>query len=217
MGYEYKTPETQLQATVYYMKYNDQLVLTGRVNDVGAYTRTNIDKSYRMGIELQAAKRISNAFRITGNIAFSENKIKNFVEYFDDYDNGGQKSISHGKTDIAFSPAVIGGYNLEWNISKGLQLNLPGKYISRQYLDNTSDKNRSLDPYFVQDLRLSYTVNTKVAREISMIFQLNNVFNKKYEPNGYTYSYLYDGIITTENFYYPMAGTNFMAGVNIKL
>ncbi|MGZ5246013.1 MAG: TonB-dependent receptor [Flavitalea sp.] len=217
LGYEYKTQETQLQATLYYMKYNDQLVLTGRVNDVGAYTRTNIDNSYRMGIELQAGKRISNAFRITGNIAFSENKIDNFIEYFDDYDNGGQKSISHGKTDIAFSPSIIAGYNLEWNISKGFQLNLPGKYVSRQYLDNTSDKSRSLDPYFVKDLRLSYTVNTKVAREISIIFQLSNVFNKKYEPNGYTYSYLYNGSITTENFYYPMAGTNFMAGVNIKL
>ncbi len=217
LGYEYTKVNTKLQATAYFMLYRDQLVLTGKVNDVGAYTRTNIDKSYRMGIELQASQRINSFLNISANIALSENKINDFVEYFDDYDNGGQKAIFHGKTDISFSPAIIAGYNIDVNIAKGLQLNLPGKYVSRQYLDNTSNRARSLNPYFVQDLRLSYTVSTKVAKQISVIFQVNNVFNKKYEPNGYTYSYFYGGVLTTENYYYPMAGTNVMGGVNIKL
>jgi iron complex outermembrane receptor protein len=95
-------------------------------------------------------------------------------------------------------------------------LSLINKYVSRQYLDNTENVNRSLRPYFVQDIRLSYLIQTKFLKEVCFIVQLNNVFNKRYEANGYTFSYLSGGM-TTENFYFPMAPFNGMMGINIRL
>jgi iron complex outermembrane receptor protein len=204
-------------ATFYYMKYRNQLVLTGQINDVGAYARTNIDKSYRMGIELQGSYKFSNWLKLTGNLTLSENKVIDFEEFYDDYDEGNQKSVQYEKTDISFSPSVMGSASAILSPVKNGEIALIGKYVGRQYLDNTSNKNRSLDAFYTQDLRLSYTVKGKAVKDMTMIFQFNNLFNKLYEPNGYTFSYIYNQELTTENYVYPMAGINFMGGVNIRL
>jgi iron complex outermembrane recepter protein len=217
LGAEKKTHDYNWAATLYYMSYKDQLVLTGKINDVGSYTRSNVPDSYRMGIELQGGLHFTNWFNVAANVTVSENKIKDFTEYYDDYDNGDQKAIPHGNTDIAFSPAIIGSGILNLIPVNNLEISLLGKYAGRQYLDNTSDKARSLDAYYVQDARISYTLRKALFKEITFIGQVNNVFNKKYTPNGYTYSYQYDNKVITENFYYPMAGTNFMVGLNVKL
>ncbi|HKH60987.1 MAG TPA: TonB-dependent receptor [Flavitalea sp.] len=217
LGIEKRNSLYQWGATLYYMKYTDQLVLTGKVNDVGAYTRTNLPQSYRFGIELQGSTKITDWLNGSANLTWSSNRTENFTEYYDDYDNGGQKSIQHGSTDISFSPSVVGGAAITVLPFKNAEIGLFSKYVSRQYLDNTSDKNRSLQPYYVQDVRFAYTLKQLVFKETSLIFQVNNAFNKKYEPNGYTFSYLAGGDLTTENYYYPMAGVNFMAALNIRL
>ncbi|MBC8032795.1 MAG: TonB-dependent receptor [Chitinophagaceae bacterium] len=103
-----------------------------------------------------------------------------------------------------------------WNPPARQHQALLAKYVSRQYLDNTNSKERSLSDYYVQDLRASYTIKSKVIKETTLIFQLNNIFNEKYEPNGATYPYIYSGTIQNEVYLYPMAGMNFMAGVNVK-
>lgn len=203
-------------ATFYYMHYKDQLVLTGKINDVGAYTRTNIPKSYRLGIELQGGIKFSEKVNATANISLSKNKVLGFSEYIDDYDNGGQKINSYGTTDIAFSPAVVSGVTFHFLPFKNLELSLLGKQVSKQYLDNTQHKDRALNGFSVFDARAIYSINKKWPKEINLIGQINNIFNKKYEPNGYTFSYIYGGEITTENYYFPMAGTNFMIAVNIS-
>jgi iron complex outermembrane receptor protein len=217
MGVEKKDKHYAAGATLYYMFYKDQLILTGKINDVGAYTRTNIPNSYRAGIELQGKIRIRRWLHASGNISFSENKIKNFNEYIDDYDNGGQKNNFYKKTDIALSPSVVAGSNITFIPVVNGEINIISKYVSKQYLDNTGNEKRKLDAFFVNDLRFAYKISRKVFREINIFFQLNNVFNVKYEPNGYTYSYIYGGNTITENFYFPMAGTNIMTGINIKL
>jgi iron complex outermembrane receptor protein len=153
---------------------------------------------------------------IAANLAFSENKINDFTEYIDDYDNGGQLSKEYNKPDIAFSPAVVGGATINIQPFPNAEISLLGKYVGRQYLDNTSQESRSLDPYFVQDARLSYSLKLKKIKAIDFILQLNNIFNTQYEANGYTFSYVYGGL-TTENYYFPMAPFNVMAGVNIHL
>lgn len=204
-------------ATFYYMRYRNQLVLTGQINDVGAYARTNIDRSYRMGIELQGSYKFSNWLKLTGNLTLSENKVIDFEEFYDDYDEGNQKSVQYEKTDISFSPSVMGSASAILTPVKNGEIALIGKYVGRQYLDNTSNRNRSLDAFYTQDLRLSYTVKGKAVKDLTMIFQVNNLFNKLYEPNGYTFSYIYNQELTTENYVYPMAGINFMGGVNIRL
>ncbi len=216
LGIEKKGSTYSFGANIYYMYYHNQLVLTGKINDVGAYTRTNIPASYRTGIELQGKTKITNWMNAAANITFSENKIRDFTEYLDDYDNGGQQTKFYSKTDISFSPSAIAGATINFVPVKNSEISLISKYVGRQYLDNTSQKSRSLDPYYLQDIRLSYTLEHKLFKETNLILQLNNLFNKKYEPNGYSFSYIYGGELTTENFYFPMAGFNFMVGLNLK-
>jgi iron complex outermembrane receptor protein len=216
-GIEKRTNRFSVGATGYYMLYKNQLILTGQINDVGAYTRVNVPNSYRVGIELQATAKMASWVNAAANLTLSKNKIKGSDEYIDNYDNGSQQLIHHQNTDISFSPNVIGGITLNIIPIKNGEISLLSKYVSRQYLDNTEDVNRSLKPYFVQDVRFTYTIKNKLFKEWNLVAAVYNVFNKKYEPNGYTYSYIYSGKTTTENYYFPMAGTNVMCGVNIKL
>lgn len=216
-GIEKEKKNYSFGINLYYMKYKDQLILTGKINDVGAYTRTNIPNSYRAGIELQGKYVFCKYMNVAANATFSSNKIKNFTEYLDDYDNGGQKSNFYASTDIAFSPNTIAGGSINITPVKNAAINFISKYAGRQYLDNTGKKSRSLNPYYTQDIRLSYLLEGKVLKATNIIVQLNNIFNKKYEPNGYSFSYIYGGSLTTENYYFPMATFNAMVGVSVKL
>jgi len=217
LGIERTYKQTNWGATLYYMHYKDQLVLTGKINDVGAYTRTNIPKSYRMGVELQGGARIVSWMDVSGNLALSQNKVIDFTEYIDDYDLGVQKTTEYNKTDIAFSPNVVAAATISFLPCKNFELSLLSKYVGKEYLDNTQNESRKLNPFYVLDVRASYTIRPKWLKEINIIGQVNNVFNKKYEPNGYTYSYITGGGEITENYYFPMAGVNFFVAVNVKL
>ena len=214
-GAESSTASLKLGANLYYMSYKDQLVLTGKINDVGAYTRTNIPNSYRAGVELFGNAILSKIVSLVGNITFSKNKVKDFTEYYDDYDNGGQGSKFYKNADISFSPNIISSLSLNIIPAKSLLLTLTGKYVGDQYLDNTSNNNRRLKDYYTQDVKATYTIKGKSNSEVNFFAQAINIFSKKYEPNGYTYSYVTGGKLTTENFYYPMATANFVFGVNI--
>jgi iron complex outermembrane recepter protein len=217
LGIESAHPRYEWAATAYYMKYRDQLVLTGKINDVGAYTRTNIPDSYRIGLELSASLRLVNWLRLSGNLTVSDNRIKNYTAYFDDYDNGGQKPVVYENTRIAYSPAVVGFIAVDASASERLQFNVSNKYVSRQYLDNTSNLMRSLDSYFVQDVRVGYRIAGGSTPVVRLVVQVNNVLNVKYEPNGYTYSYYSGNELVNDNYYFPMAGTNFIAAVQVEL
>jgi iron complex outermembrane recepter protein len=216
LGIEKRTALATVSATGYYMYYRNQLVLTGQINDVGAYTRTNIPSSYRIGVELQGTVQPVKPLLVTLSVAVSRNKINDFVEYIDDYDNGGQKTFSYNNPDIAFSPWLVGNATITYRPLSNAELSWFSKYVSRQFLDNTGNSNRQLDAYLANDLRANYTFKSKLFKELTILGQLNNLFDVKYEPNGYTFSYLYDNALVTENFYYPMAGRNFMIGLNIK-
>jgi iron complex outermembrane receptor protein len=212
-GIQYKNGKKAWEVNLFYMKYKDQLVLTGKINDVGAYTRSNIPNSYRAGIELSGKLEFYSWLSANANITLSENKVIDFTEYIDDYDNGGQKTNLYYNADIAYSPSVIGAYSINIKPLKHTEVKLMGKYVGKQYLDNTNLKSRSLRDFYVQDIRIDYDYK----KNTSLFFQVNNLFSKKYEPNGYTFSYIYGGSQTTENYYYPMATIYWMAGVNIKL
>ncbi|MFN9784869.1 MAG: TonB-dependent receptor [Sphingobacteriales bacterium] len=216
LGIEKRGASLSWGATLFYMQYRNQLVLTGQINDVGAYTRVNIPRSFRTGIELTASWRPSSWFDLAANLAYSENKVRNFTAFYDDYDDGGQKTESFEQTDLSFSPRWVGGATLNVHLARNLDLSLINKYVSRQYLDNTSRKSRSLDPFLVQDLRVSYRILPNFMKEILLIGQVNNLLNVKYEPNGYTFSYYFGGSLQTENYYFPMAGTNAMLALNLK-
>ncbi|WP_373396265.1 TonB-dependent receptor [Algoriphagus halophilus] len=209
-------------ANFYYMDYKDQLILTGQINDVGAYIRENVADSYRAGIELSGAIQVAKAWVLGGNVTFSQNKIKNFTEYIDDYSESEFQQISntYDNTDIAFSPNTIASATIEYKPIDPLSINWMSKYVGKQYLDNTSNDARSLDSFFTNDFRISYQVQPRFFKSLEVNLLVNNIFNEMYEPNGYTFSYFIPGDsereLITENYYYPMAGTNFMLGLNLK-
>ena len=208
-------------ATFYYMQYSNQLVQTGKINDVGDAIRVNVPKSFRAGIELQGKIVLNQYLSLNGNVAFSSNKLRNFKDYTPVYDANfdlvKQDTFFARSSTIAFSPAAVGNAGLQVVPFKNMEVSLNGKYVGKQYLDNTGNEKRKLDAYFVQDLRLSYTIQKLLFKEINIIAQVNNLYNKQYESNGYTYSYYYQTSLVTENFYFPMAGRNFMIGLNVKL
>ena len=217
LGIEKKNAAYHLAATAYYMYYYNQLVLTGQINDVGSYTRTNVPYSYRLGIEMEAGAVISKWINVNGNLSVSRNKVVAFTEYVDNYDNGLQNAVAHKNTNISFSPSVVAGATINVLPVQNIELSLISKYVGKQYMDNSQSETRKLNAYYTQDIRASWTIKKLLFSEWHIIGLVNNVFNRKYEPNGYTYSYINGGILSTENGYYPMAGTNYMIGVNIRL
>lgn len=222
LGYLYKSPELELGLNAYYMYYRDQLILTGKINDVGAYNRMNVDKSYRTGLEFSGSYRPLRQLQVQANATVSANKILDFEEYIDNYDEGGQLMNVYERTDIAFSPALIGfaGMTYEpfagsWS-QKQFFVSLEAKHVSRQYLDNTSNVERSIDPYSLADLRFRWQMQGDRLKDLGITLSLNNIFDTQYETNGYTFSYIADGALRTANYYYPQAGFNFMLGVQLR-
>lgn len=216
-GYRWANQKLSFDANFYYMNYRNQLVLTGQVNGVGEAIRVNVPKSYRAGIELVANWNFAPKWRLNANATFSQNKIKNFTETVVNYDGDPDKINQFAKSDISFSPNVIIGGQLSYAPVKNLEFTWLPKYVGKQYMDNTSDNNRKLNAFFVNDLRANYTVHPKFVKEMTFSLLANNILNHLYESNGYTYSYIYDRQVVTENFYYPQAGTNFLLAVRVRL
>jgi len=209
-GYRYNSHSLFLGATGYFMDYKDQLILTGQINNVGAYIRQNVPHSYRLGLEFQAGVRITNFLQWSGNVTVSRNKIRKYKQYVDNYDTGNQKVYTYHNTNIAFSPNVIFGSVFEFT-HKNLRVNFMSKYVGKQYLDNTQSESSILKPYFVNNLRVNYDIrNLSAVNKVTLSFLLNNVFNELYSSNGYDYSYISGGKMTTENYYYPQAVRNFL-------
>ena len=211
LGYERSGLRYGLQLNGYFMNYQDQLVLTGAVNSTGDAIRTNVEKSYRLGLEAVLNYQFSKRLIWSGNVTFSQNRIQNFQEKIFDYDLNEEVVINHGNTDIAYSPSVIYGSTFTYTLG-AFEASLLRKFVGKQYLDNTSDDARSLKAYSTHDIRLKYTMKKGPA----FTLLLNNVLNEMYSSNGYTYSYRYGGATTTENFYYPQAGFNFLLGASIR-
>ncbi len=216
-GYRWANQKLSFDANFYYMNYRNQLVLTGQVNGVGEAIRVNVPKSYRAGIELVANWNFAPKWRLNANATFSQNKIKNFTETVVNYDGGADKVNQYTKTDISFSPNVIAGGQLSFAPVKNLEFTWLPKYVGKQYMDNTADEKRKLNAFFVNDLRANFTVHPKMVKEMTFSLLVNNILNHLYESNGYTYSYIYEQQVVTENFYYPQAGTNFLLAVRVRL
>ncbi|MBO0939827.1 TonB-dependent receptor [Fibrella sp. HMF5335] len=213
-GVKTRTNRVALSLNGYFMNYSNQLVLNGAINDVGAFNRINVPNSYRAGIEVEATTLLTKALRWNINGTFSQNKIRNYTQFFDT--DAGQESRQFVQTDIAFSPNVVAGSQLLLTVAKSLEIGLLSKYVGRQFLDNTSSNDRKLNAYFVNDLRFIYTLKPTFANQLSFTLLINNLFNELYESNGYTYAYISEGKVASYNAYYPQATRNVLAGVRVK-
>lgn len=199
IGWRRSTETYSVEANYYLMNYTDQLVLTGKLDNVGNPIRANVGKSYRTGIEVSGLVRLYNQLTWNANFALSTNKNKDYVI---------DPAEKRRDTNIILSPSVIAGSQLAWN-KNGFQAALLSKYVGKQYLDNTETESLALDSYFVNDLRLGYTLKPKGMKSIDLSVLINNIFNEKYESNGATYG---DGVA----YYFPQAGINWLAMVTLK-
>lgn len=214
----------KLYTTFYYMLYKDQLILTGQINDVGAYARTNSPDSYRRGVEIVATYELNKRILLQGNISLSENKQETFTEYMDDYDAGGQLAKNYKNTDLAFSPSVIAGGQLTFyplrngqkNMVSEASLDIIPKYVGRQYLDNTQNIDRSIKPFSTTDVLVNLPLKLEKGGTFKFRAGLLNVFNNLYESNGYTFSFISGGRQQTYNYYYPQAGLRYTIGVGFE-
>jgi iron complex outermembrane receptor protein len=220
MGFRSVSEKLTFSTNFYFMNYKNQLVLTGALNDVGASVRTNVDKSYRMGIETEVLVKLTEKLSWNVNLTLSENKIKEFTEvlydYGPDWDEYNVVENTYEDTDISFSPRVIGGSGLSYTPFNGAEITLLTKYVGKQYLDNTTNNARSIDSYLVNDIRLGYTIHPSFVKAITVSFLINNILDEEFESNGYTWGYLGGGDTYRENYYYPHAGTNFMGMLTLK-
>jgi iron complex outermembrane receptor protein len=221
LGYNLKLPNFMAGINLYYMDYLNQLVLTGKINSVGEAIMTNVPKSYREGIEITAGANIFRWLKWDINSTFSLNKIRDFTEYVDAYDAAGnftgQISTFHGNTDLSFSPGVILQNNIKFIPLKNLSLTITSRYIGKQYIDNTSNNNRILEPYFINSILAAYTIKTHWIREIGFSLMANNIFSNRYETNAWVYPYYQDGTLYESNGYFPQALLNFLFGITLKI
>ena len=219
-GYRYKDARFNIGANVYGMFYKDQLVFTGEINQFSDPYRQNVDKSYRAGVELDGAYVINSKFAVNANAAFSRNKIADYIDYVPAYDVDfnpiAPVATTYDNPDIAFSPNTVLFGELVYKPFKSFAVAWQNKYVSEQFMDNTQNNSRKLDAYWVNNARLGYDFSLKGIRNVNLGLLVNNVFNEQYESNGYTYSFMYEGATTTENFYFTQAGTNFLLSLNLK-
>lgn len=211
-GYRYLGDKVTLNANVYYMTYNDQLVLTGAIDNVGEYLRENVDNSYRLGLEVDANISLSEKLLLNSNVALSQNNIKDLVIERD----GAPKNF--GNTNIAFSPNFITSNAFIFSPKENLQMALIGKYVSSQYMSNTDTEASKLDGYFVSDFNINYEIAmNSIFKSIVLSGMVNNLFNKEYVDRGYTYLNFWSGPTAfEEQGYYPQATTNFLVGATLK-
>jgi iron complex outermembrane recepter protein len=220
LGYKLRTGKSTFAVNMYGMIYRDQLVPTGELSNVGYSIMTNVDKSYRIGIELSAGLRLSEHINWNLNMTLSRNKIADFVEYYTDYNTSDWSSQylskNLGEVDIAYSPSKTGTSDITYTLFKGFDLHLISKYVGKQYFDNTMNRSRTIDPYFVNNFRIDVTPRVKNLKGLELQFLVNNFLNKAYENNAYGGNWYEDGNEKTWSYYFPQAGTNVMLRVGVK-
>lgn len=231
LGYTFRGRRFTAGVNLYYMDYTDQLVLNGRVNEIGEPMAENVKDSHRMGVELTAGVKPTEWLRWDLNATWSKNRIRDYVEYLNDYDKSGdqfytQTARPSGTTPIAFSPSFMAG-SLIGVEHKGWQASLQSQYVSRQYLDNSGSRENTLNAFFVSHLHAGYTFGVPRTKGVTVGATIYNIFNRKYETNGYSqtaavYETGADGkktgeaAIYSDPRYYPMAGANVLFNIAIK-
>jgi iron complex outermembrane receptor protein len=223
IGYQLKTKKISIESNLFYMDYVNQFVHTGKINDVGAAIMTNVPESYRFGIETVAAWKISESIDLNANLTLSNNKISNFTEYvdnwnyWDDPENEPYQYENYlGSTTISFSPSVTAGAQINYQILKNLKVVFYSNYVSRQYIDNTTNIERSLDPYIIGNFQAVFMVKQNIFKKMELNATLNNIFNESYETNAWVYRYMLNDESYIMDGYFPQAGIHGMVNATFS-
>ncbi|MFN8241303.1 MAG: TonB-dependent receptor [Bacteroidales bacterium] len=220
IGYNFRSSHVNAGVTVYWMYYKNQLIPTGELSDVGYTIMTNVDKSYRLGIELTGSYKPSDKLALNMNLTLSRNRINEFVAYYTDYNTADWSSeylsMDLGDVDIAYSPRVISSGEITYSPSSSLDISLVSKYVGKQYFDNTMSEDRKLDPYFVTNFRLSFNPEIKGLKGLEVQLYINNLLDNVYENNAYGGFWYENGKEKTWSYFFPQAGKNFLLRAGIK-
>ena len=230
IGYKYHSNNMAFGINLYNMDYKNQLVKTGEINDVGSSVHSNIKDSYRKGIELEAAVKLTSKLSWNGNLTISENKIVEHTEFIDNWDTWGKDETSYQNTDISFSPNQIAASQFNYVVSDKLNASIITKHVGSQYIDNTQSTERMLDAYTVNNLVFSYKLKLKKVKEARITLIVNNVLDHQYTNRAWIYRFVSegsdprgesnpytqadsDGYNMTGNF--PQAGRNYLLGLTL--
>jgi len=220
IGYKLRREKGSFAVNFYGMLYDDQLVPTGELSNVGYPIMTNVEKSSRLGLEFSAGVKPAYFIEWNMNLTISRNKIQNFREYYTEYDtsdwSSSYKSKDLGEVDIAYSPALTGTSDLKFLLGKNFGLHIISKYVGMQYIDNTMDNERKLDPYFVNNIRFDFEKKLKNSIGLQVQFLVNNVLNEEYESNGYGGNWYESGAEKSWSYYFPQAGINYMFRIGVR-
>jgi len=231
VGYKQSGKKLSLGINIYQMNYKNQLVLTGQINDVGAYTRTNIDESFRRGVELEGSLSLGSKIKWSGNMTLSQNKITNYTAYIDNWDNRGQNKVNYENTDLAFSPSIIWASQFNLKLNDKIHIDFISKYVGEQFIDNTSSEDRMLDYYLVNNLRIFYKWDSNIFKTTKLTLQVSNILNNKYVSNAWVYRFISDGWDPRDSdpyvnadsekgynqaAYFPEATRNYLLGLTLE-
>ena len=193
IGYKQVGNKMTFGANFYFMNYENQLVMTGKMNDVGGRTHVNVTESFRKGIELEGIYKLTTKLTWAANMTLSENKIVTpFIEDVDNWDTWGVDQVTHENTNLAFSPNIIWTSQLNYQFDKNTSIDLISKYVGEQFIDNTSSEDRMLNDYLVNHLRLTYDWESKIFKTAKVSLQINNLFNNEYISNAWIYRFISD-------------------------
>ena len=231
VGYKYSDKWMVLNINLFNMNYDNQLIKTGEINDVGYFTSKNIKSSYRRGLEVEGSYELSKKLNISGNLTISENKVDTFTQFIDNWDTWGQSQVIHENTDLAFSPKLIWAAQANYKFSDDISLLFNSKYVGEQFIDNTSSDERKLDDYLISNLQIDYTFNSFLFKNAKISFLINNLFDVEYVSNAWVYRYIsnsYDPrssdaytTLTSDGIYdmagyFPQAKRNYLLGITLE-
>ena len=230
IGYKYTDKRLIFNVNLFNMNYDNQLIKTGEINDVGYFTSKNIKSSFRRGMEVEGAFIINEKLNVSGNLTISENKVDSFTQYIDNWDTWGQSQILHENSDLAFSPNIIWAAQANYNLNKRTRVIFNSKYVGEQYIDNTSSRERMLNDYLISNLQVDYLFNNYLFKEAKISFLINNLFDIEYISNAWIYRYITntfdpresddytslasDGIYDMAG-YFPQAKRNYLLGLTL--
>ena len=229
-GYKYINNWMIFNINLFNMNYDNQLIKTGEINDVGYFTSKNVESSFRRGIEIECTYEISKKINFSGNLTISENKVDSFTQFIDNWDTWGQEQILHENTDLAFSPKLIWAAQMNYKFNNRTSLLFNSKYVGEQFIDNTSSEDRKIDDYLLCNLQIDYVFNSFIFKNAKLSFLVNNLFNVEYVSNAWIYRYITnsfdpresddyttlgsDGIYNMAG-YFPQAKRNYLLGLSI--
>ena len=208
IGFRYKSKNLTFNTNLYLMNYENQLIKTGEINDVGYFTSNNVKSSYRRGVEIEGRCLLTKKLSWAANITLSKNKLDTMTQFIDNWDTGGQEEILHQNTDLAFSPDIIWSSKFLYNYNDNISLGFISKYVGKQYIDNTSSDGRNLDDYLTSNLQLDYNFKSKIFKTIKMSVLINNIFDNEYISNAWLYRFISEGFDPRESDHYITKGVD---------